>query len=171
MDCTQVLLIVHNICHFICYKKSHLLKSRAYNQYHQMKILRPIDWSKLFLTIVPYEPGHDKMSYFICEQQRCRSACASEPFDQLLCCSLLRQYISRFYSRNFKTLASFCGCTGRFVSGLVGNSQRHVLSCHGTYIYIDNKNSWLVWKVKSKNECLFLLTYFVYNVLLYVSLI
>ena len=36
-----------------------------------------------------------------------------------------------FYSRNFKTLASFCGCAGRFVSGLVGNSRRHVLSCRG----------------------------------------
>ena len=38
--------------------------------------------------------------------------------------------ISRFYSRNFKRLARFCGCTGRFVSGLVGNSRRPVLSCH-----------------------------------------
>ena len=71
----------------------------------------------------------------ICEPQRCRSACASAQSDQRLCCSLLRQYnISRFYSRNFKTPASFCGCGGRFVSGLVGNSQRHVLSCRGSYI-------------------------------------
>ena len=31
--------------------------------------------------------------------------------------------ISRFYSRNFKTLASFCGCAGWFVFDLVGNSQ------------------------------------------------
>ena len=44
--------------------------------------------------------------------------------------------ISRFYSRNFKTLASFCGCAGRFVSGLVGNSPRHVLSCRGSYTCI-----------------------------------
>ena len=45
------------------------------------------------------------------EQQRRRSACTSVQFDQRLCCSLLRQYnISRFYSRNFKTLASFCRC-------------------------------------------------------------
>ena len=28
-------------------------------------------------------------------------------------------------------LASFCGCAGGFVSGLVGNSRRHVLSCRG----------------------------------------
>ena len=73
------------------------------------------------------------MSYVICEQQRRRSDCASGQSDQRLCCSLLKQYdISRFYSRNFKTLASFCGCAGRFVSGLVGNSWRHVLSCHGS---------------------------------------
>ena len=42
--------------------------------------------------------------------------------------------MSRFYSRNFKTLASLCGCTGRFASGLVGNSRRHVLSCRGLYL-------------------------------------
>ena len=34
-----------------------------------------------------------------------------------------------------RTLASFCGCAGRFVSGLVGNSQRHVLTCRGSNIY------------------------------------
>ena len=49
--------------------------------------------------------------------------------EQRLCFSLLWYYnISRFYSRNFKTLASFCGCGGLFVSGLVGNAWRHVLS-------------------------------------------
>ena len=76
----------------------------------------------------------ENVSNVICEQQRRRSACASAQSDQRLCCSLLRWYnISRFYSRNFKTLASFCGCAGRFVSGLVGNSRRHVLSCRGSY--------------------------------------
>ena len=49
------------------------------------------------------------MPYVIREQQRRRSACASAQSDQRLCCSLLREYnISRFYSRIFKTLASFC---------------------------------------------------------------
>ena len=76
------------------------------------------------------------MSYVICEQQRCRSACAYAQSDQCLCCSLLRQYnISEFYSRNFKTLASFCGCAGRFVSGLFGNPRRHILSCHGSIFF------------------------------------
>ena len=31
-------------------------------------------------------------------------------------------------------LASFCGCAGRFVSGLVRNSRRHILSCRGSII-------------------------------------
>ena len=46
----------------------------------------------------------------------------------------LRKYnISRFYSRNFKTLASFCGCAGRFVSWLVvGDSRRHFFSWGGS---------------------------------------
>ena len=73
------------------------------------------------------------MSYVICEQQRRRSDCASVQSDQCLCCSLLRWYnISRFYSRNFKTLASVYGCTGRFVSVLYGNSRRHILSWRGS---------------------------------------
>ena len=51
---------------------------------------------------------------------------------------LLRKYnISRFYSRNFKTLISFCGCAGRFVSGLVGNSRRHVFSCRDSFVTCD----------------------------------
>ena len=58
-------------------------------------------------------------------------------------CSLISAFvfrcvdnISRFYSRNLKTLASFCVCVGRFVSGLVGNSRRHVLSCRGSCLFI-----------------------------------
>ena len=47
----------------------------------------------------------------------------------------LDSIISLDSSRNFKTLASFCVCTGRFVSVLVGNSRRHVLSCRGSYVY------------------------------------
>ena len=70
------------------------------------------------------------------------SLCTAQS-DQLLCCLLRREYnISRFYSRNFKTLASFCGCAGRFVSGLVRNSRRHILSCRGSY------NNW-----KKKRKC------------------
>ena len=43
-------------------------------------------------------------------------------------------------------LASFCGCTGRFASGLVRNSRRHVLSCHGSYFKRRKKN-------KHFNDC------------------
>ena len=35
-------------------------------------------------------------------------------------------------SRNFKILASFSGCAGGFVSGLVGNCRIYVLSCRGS---------------------------------------
>ena len=38
-------------------------------------------------------------------------------------------YLYSFYIWNFKPLASFCGCSGRFVCGLVGNSRTYVLSC------------------------------------------
>ena len=61
-----------------------------------------------------------KPVFAICEQQRCRSAHS----DQRLCCSLPRKYnISSFYIRNFKPLASFCGCVGRFESYLVENPK------------------------------------------------
>ena len=39
---------------------------------------------------------------------------------------------SSFYIRNFKTLASFCGCAGRFVSYLVANPERQVFSWWGS---------------------------------------
>ena len=73
------------------------------------------------------------MIYVICEQQKRRSACASEQSDQRLCCSLLKY--------NFKTLASFCGCTDRFVSGLVGNSRKHVLTCRGLILKQTHRRS------------------------------
>ena len=60
----------------------------------------------------------------ICQQQRCRSACASVQSDQHICCSLPIQYnISSFYIRNFKPLASICSCAGRFESYLVKNPK------------------------------------------------
>ena len=62
--------------------------------------------------------------YAICEQQRRRSACASAHSDQRLCCSLPRSdNTSSFYIRKFKSLPSFCGCAGRFVSYPVANTE------------------------------------------------
>ena len=56
--------------------------------------IRATSWENLFLPIN--------------EQQRYRSTCASAQSDQHLCCLLPRYYyISCFYIRNFKTLASF----------------------------------------------------------------
>ena len=65
-----------------------------------------------------------KPVFAICEQQRRRSTCASSQSDKRLCFSLPMWYTSSsFYIRNFKPLASFCGCAGRFVSYLVGNPE------------------------------------------------
>ena len=45
-----------------------------------------------------------KLVLSICEQKRCRSACAYAQSDQHLCCSLPGWYnTSTYYSRNFKT--------------------------------------------------------------------
>ena len=100
-------------------------KIRLINNLHQGNLSR-----KEYIWAEPWE----NVSYVICEQQRRRSACASAQSDQRLCCLLLRQYnISRFYSRNSKTLASFYGCADRFVSGLFGNCRRHILWCRGSY--------------------------------------
>ena len=65
-----------------------------------------------------------KPAFAICEQQRRRSACASVQSDQRLCYSLLRQdNTSCFNIQNFKPLASFYCCAGRFEPYLVGNPQ------------------------------------------------
>ena len=65
-----------------------------------------------------------KHVFALWEQQRRRSACTSAQSDQHLCCSLLRQYnICSCYVLNFKTIASLCGCAGRFESYLVANYE------------------------------------------------
>ena len=71
-----------------------------------------------------YEPHREKTCFDICEQQRCRSACASAQSDQHLCFSLPRYYnTSSFYIRNFKHLPGFCGCAGPFESYLVADPE------------------------------------------------
>ena len=90
----------------------------------------------LFLKIVRciWARSWENVSYAICEQQRCRSACASAQSDQHLCCSLPRQDgTSSLYIRNFKVLAGLCSWAGQFVSCLVGDSRRHILSWRGSY--------------------------------------
>ena len=56
----------------------------------------------------------------------------------VVCC--LNSIISLDSIAEISRLASFCGCTFRFVSGLVGNSRRHVLSWHSSCILI-----WFIW--------------------------
>ena len=82
------------------------------------------------------------MSYVICEQQRRRSACASAQADQHLCCSLPRQNdTSSLYIRNFKIWAAgLCSWAGQFVSCLVRDARRHILSSRGSIIQIKHKS-------------------------------
>ena len=64
--------------------------------------------------------------------------------------SLISAFVVRCYDSiisldsiaDISTLPSFCGCTGRFVSGLVGNSRRHVLSCRGSFVFLSRLVSW-----------------------------
>ena len=71
--------------------------------------------------------------------------------------SLISAFVVRCKCKNFRTLASCCGRTGRFVPGLVGNSQRHVLSCHGSCIL--NNGCKIVKKKKKKNTHILLASY------------
>ena len=60
--------------------------------------------------------------FALCEQQRCRSACAAAQSDQRLCSSLPgKYYTSTCNSRNFKTLASLLA--GQFEYQLVANPE------------------------------------------------
>ena len=64
--------------------------------------------------------------YAICEQQRCRSACASAQSDHRLffrCLDSIIPLTTSFYMLNFKSLAIFCGCAVRFESTLVANPE------------------------------------------------
>ena len=67
------------------------------------------------------EPGHEKMCLI--------SYANNKGADQLYLDSIAK--LSRL-------LASFCGCAGRFVSGLVGNSRWHILLCRGTNVFLFN---------------------------------
>ena len=106
-----------------------------YNFYHNWQ-LTLITYLRVKINFLIYEPGHAKM----CLMSYANNKGANQPaHPRSLISAFVVRYldsISRFYSRNFKTLASFCGCAGRFVSGLVENSRRHYLSCRGSYIYI-----------------------------------
>ena len=92
-------------------------------------------WLKYTLNRKAYEPGHEKM----CLMSYANNKGVDQPAHPR---SLISTFVvrcldsiifSRFYSRNFKTLVSFCGCAGWFVSGLVRNSRRHVFLCCGSY--------------------------------------
>ena len=65
-----------------------------------------------------------KPDFGVCEQQRCRPACASAQSDQHLCYLCIGKYhILTSYEQNFNFLASLCGLAGWFGSHFVGNTK------------------------------------------------
>ena len=102
----------------------------------------------------------ENVSYAICEQQRCRSACASAQSDQHLCCSLLRQYdMYTCCIQSFVILASFCSWAGWFVPYLVENPRRYIFawcgsvwSRHSVCIYwMQCNHTVLIWVSSREN--------------------
>ena len=84
---------------------------------------------------ISFEPGHEKM----CLVSYANNKGADQPAQPrslistfVVCC--LDSIISLDSIAEISRLASFCGCAGRFVSGLVGKSQRHVFSWRGSFI-------------------------------------
>ena len=82
-----------------------------------------------------YEPDHEKM----CLMPYANNKGADQPAHprSLISAFVVRcldSMISLDSIAEISRLASFCGCAGRFVSGLVGNSRRHVMSCRGSYV-------------------------------------
>ena len=71
------------------------IKPNAWTSDHSLCVFLDHSGIKDNIELLANGPGHATTSYAICEQQRCRSACASAQSDQHLCCSLLRVFVSR----------------------------------------------------------------------------
>ena len=65
-----------------------------------------------------------KPDFCLCENKGADQLCSNCTADQRLCFRYSDSTMSLLlYSQNFKPLACFCDCTGRFVSDLVGNPK------------------------------------------------
>ena len=105
----------------------------------------PFSWKKGRAVTAQVLRPCENVSYAICEQQRRRSACASAQSDQRLCCSLPRQNDTFcLYIRNFKILAGLCSWAGQFMSCLVGDSRRHIVSWRVSYASQTITESWWI---------------------------
>ena len=92
---------------------------------------------KIILLANQNEPGHEKM----CLMSYANNKGADQPVHprSLISAFVVRcldSIISLDSIAEISRLASFYGCGGRFVSGLVGNSRRHVLSCRGSNVLV-----------------------------------
>ena len=84
-----------------------------------------------------YEQGHEKM----CLMSYANNKGADQPVHphSLISAFVVRcldSIISLDSRTEISRLASLCGCAGRFVSGLVGNSRRHIFSWRGSYSFV-----------------------------------
>ena len=64
-----------------------------------------------------------KAGLCICENKDADQLRSNREADQRLCFRYTESTIPLLYIPNFKPLAILCGCTARFVSDLVGNSE------------------------------------------------
>ena len=81
----------------------------------------------------------ENVSYAICKQKDADQPAHPRSLISPFVVRCLDSMIALDSIGNSKTLAaSLCGCAGRFVSGLVGNSRRHVLSCRGSNIILSS---------------------------------
>ena len=101
-----------------------------------------------------FEPGHEKT----CLMSYANNKGADQPAHPR---SLINAFVVRCLDSiisldsigEISRLASFCGCAGRFVSGLVGNSRRQVFSCR-RLIFFSGKHYYTVW------HCAFMIEWF-----------
>ena len=82
------------------------------------------------------EPGHEKMCFMSYANNKGTDQPAHpHSLISTFVVRCLDSIISLDSTAKISRLASFHGCSGRFVSGLVRNPRRHILFCRGSIIY------------------------------------
>ena len=86
----------------------------------------------------------------VCEQQRCRPACASTQSSQRICFSLIEKYhIQTCYKRNVNFLACLCSWAGWFEHDLVDTPMRISYDeDHMSHDITWFPTMWYVWPAK-----------------------
>ena len=105
----------------------------------------PVSSIQLHQSAILTELRHEKTRFLPMRKQRCRSASQLLVTAKLISAFVFATRIVQFLfflNPNFKLLAIFCDCTGRFVSDFVGNHEdrfSHVaaqlIECQVEYAY------------------------------------